>query len=189
MRHTPKNCEPFQLMISELLDGELNQADSLAVQKHLDNCTQCRHTASAFQQANNAVANLANHRQPDLPQKINGQQTARGSAPSNPNTLRRWLMIAAAVVVLVGLSAAFVQTTSPVSAKEFSAQEFARPLKDLHLLNMQQASDQELMLRALNMDLRAMRLELNQIPDSKEQDGLKSEIDLMLAKVRQFDSL
>jgi anti-sigma-K factor RskA len=188
MKKSISSCEPFELMISELIDGELNDSDTRDVQEHIQDCAACQELHSQFARVNAAVESLsANDRR-----LISAFADAKPRTEKSQTNVQRfaWRLIAlsTAAALLFAVFVTFYPTTNSLTAKEFSPQDFAQPLKELHVLNMHQERDQELMLKTLSMDLRAMKLELNQLNDSEEQGELASEIDLMLAKVNQFDS-
>ena len=80
-------------------------------------------------------------------------------------------------------------TPNPVTAEQFSPEEVVRPIKELHLINLQQQRDQELLLRTLGMDLRSLRLEIAQLDSgSEERQNLENQINAMIEKVREFES-
>ena len=75
----------------------------------------------------------------------------------------------------------------PAKANLVSPEQVAQPMSELHRINQQQSRDQGLMLKILGMDLRALRLEIDHLPEnSQERINLTQQVDAMLKKVRAF---
>jgi hypothetical protein len=199
MTEVNQNCESYEPLISALLDGELESAELKSVNEHLLKCSTCREQMSRFRRVNQAVVGLSNPVYAAESGLQAEQVTVATKSVVPKNKLSRgsrgrvrfpvWPMIPAVVAasVLVCLLIIAIPNQKPAAAEQVPAKQVADPIRDLHLINTQQQRDQDLMLRTLGMDLRALKLELNQLePGTPERIAMTKQIDLMLEKVRNF---
>ena len=132
---------------------------------------------------------------------MQAESTGRDSMSSEAGTLEpiqnktnwfsvwRLIPLGVAATLLVCFGIAAWPNPQPVNANQILPEQIAGPMFELETLNNQKQRDQDLMLRTLGMDLRAMKLEISQLePGSEERERLETQIDLMIAKVRKFES-
>lgn len=188
-------CQIYQPLVSVMLDGELTEAEQERLQEHLDSCASCRRLLVRFPQVDMAVGLLSGRNNEGVATNdlngIDGSVSKFERPVKKRLTFSAWRLIplAVAATVLVCLGMAMLPTPNPVTAEQVSPEEVVRPIKELHLINLQQQRDQELMLRTLGMDLRSLRLEIAQLDSgSEERQNLENQINEMIEKVRHFES-
>jgi hypothetical protein len=188
-------CKIYEPLVSVMLDDELTQTEQERLQVHLDRCPSCQHLLDTFSQVDESVGLLSGV-PTERVKTINLVGSDRSVSNHKPPAKKRlafsaWRLIplAVAATILVCLGITMLPTPNPVTAEQVSPEEVVRPFKELHLINLQQQRDQELMLRTLGMDLRSLRLEIAQLETgSEEQENLKQQINAMIEKVKQFES-
>jgi anti-sigma-K factor RskA len=199
MNHDHQNCEKFQILVSAMLDDELTPEEQTDLGQHLEQCDACRHLMNRFEAVNKGVELLS---QPEhVPGGIKSklEKTAvktetfvvTRQKPSARDWLSVWRLIplATAASVVFGLAFLATRTPEPVAAEQFSTEQFVKPVQELQFISEQQQRDQELMLKLLGMDLRSLRLELNQLDaESPERKKFSKRIDAMIERVREFES-
>ena len=154
-------CHVFEPLVSVMLDGELNQIEQEHLQKHLDGCPNCQRLLMEFSTVDQTVGMLS-----DIPDHQPTAKKGKDLLLERPVKKRlafsvwRLIPLAVAATVLVCLGITMLPTPSPVTADQVTPEQIVRPIKELHLINLQQQRDQELMLRTLGMDLRSLRLEI-----------------------------
>ena len=174
------NCETCQPLISAMLDGELTTAENDELDLHLQQCADCQIQVERFRAVNGAVRQLSN---PTIVKTELSKQVM-----SRSFSIWRTIPLAAAATLLVCLAIGTWPNPQPAKAEHVSAEQFVKPMEDLAYLNLQEQSDQELMLRTLGMDLRSLKLEINQLESgSVERLRLEQQIDAMIEKVRLFE--
>ena len=197
LNHT--NCEVIEPLISAMIDGELVGQEQVQVEQHLEHCQACQLKANSFEQVD-AAALLLSARRVDTLGTLDAVDDVVTSKTTNvyvvsrdKSSLKSWLslgrlaVMAAAATIVVGFAISMFPNQQPATASQFSADEIVQPIQELQLIHRQQQRDQELMLKTLEMDLRALRLELNELdPESDERKNLASDIDAMIEKVKQF---
>ena len=188
MISSKSECHVFEPLVSVMLDGELTQVEQEHVQKHLDGCPNCQQLLVGFSQVDQAVGMLS-----DVPDHHQAAKDAdlfleRPVKKRLAFSVWRLIPLAVAATVLICLGITMLPTPTPVTADQVTPEQIVRPIKELHLINLQQKRDQELMLRTLGMDLRSLRLEIAQLESgSQEQEILESQINAMIEKVNQFE--
>ncbi|MFK7767442.1 MAG: zf-HC2 domain-containing protein [Mariniblastus sp.] len=201
------SCEEFEVLISAMIDGELLPTKLESLQAHLDICTNCREQATTFKTIDSLVAigvesigmgsigmgsigmqSPSDNETPTLANvKVTRPNLKVSARPNRWLSIRRLVPLAAAATLLICLAFTAIQNPKPVTAEQVSPEQFVQPVRDLHFINLQQQRDQELMLRTLKMDLRSLKLEINQLePGSDERIKLVQQIDSMLEKVSLF---
>lgn len=194
-----QNCEPFEMFISSRLDDELTTDEQTLLDEHLQQCDSCQELVIRFQRVNASVESLSHplsHPQPQTDASNQPDQaTETFVVTRNKPVLKDWLSVwrlipaTTAAMVLVGLIVFATRTPEPIAAKQFSTDAFVEPVQQLQFISEQQQRDQDLMLRLLGMDLRSLRLELNQLDaDSPERADFAKRIDAMIERVRNFES-
>jgi anti-sigma factor RsiW len=191
-------CESFQLLISAALDGELDEREQVELDRHLSACGACRHWQASIVQQEQLLLTIADEdSQADLSELPLGQSDSAVGVPltvefKSPQAMSQrrglsWRLVgvsglAAAVLLGVGLIvSALVRQQGP--APTFSVE----PVAAMHAINVQSEEDQHAILRTVELDLRAMKLELKRMSlDDAARDQLGTQIDSLLAKTRQL---
>ena len=195
MNNNFNHCEPFEILISAMIDDEISTSESHELELHLTNCKSCQSRVAAFHHVNNSLNLLSighdenSHWRRDAAiDKPTLANSLSSSAIKSPFSIWRLIPLAAAATLLVCLAIAAWPNPKPANANQISPEEFVEPMKEIHLLNLQKQRDQELMLRTLGMDLRSLKLELNELePGSAERVKFAEQIDAMIEKVRTFE--
>lgn len=192
----PKNqgCETFEPLVSAMIDGELQPGEQVELESHLDHCQSCGNLVREFQRIDDAVGALGREQrfiEHDVENRVTETIVVTRQKPSVKDWLSPWRLVPVAGVaaLLVGLFIVMTQPPAEATADQFSAEEFVKPLTDLNRINLQQHRDQELMLKTLGMDLRALKLELKQLESAGPEDRqrLEQQIEMMLERVGSFD--
>jgi len=207
MNNQYSNCERYEPLLSAMLDGELDSTEREEMLVHLDDCPVCRAQVCAFEQVNRAIESLSHRRDlvvsepatlPGPLPSLNGVSGLNGIASLSElkptagkrriTSAWRWIPLAAAATLLIFLGITALPNPDSASAEQLPPEQIVEPMKEFLQYNMQQQHDQELMLWTLGLDLRAMKLEINQLePGSNERINLENRIDSMIAKVRKFE--
>lgn len=174
-------CE-FEPLVSAMIDDELSDEAKSNVTSHLTVCEHCQAMHAAFQTIDSVVC-VPNEQTPKPIAHISNHDV---TAESLRSSTTRFVPVAVAATLLVCISMIFVQD-QPAKANPVSPEQVAQPMSDLHLINQQQRRDQELMLKVLGMDLRALKLEISHLPEgSQERVALTDQVNAMLEKVHTF---
>jgi len=189
------HCEPFEPMVSAMIDGELSPEEQTLLDEHLGDCESCQQVVRDFHSINGAVDSLSSFPESsDFLQETAFTETfvVTHQKQSLENWISVWRLVplAAVATLLIGLFLVTAQPPQKATAEQLSPEQFVKPLSDLNRINQQQHRDQELMLRTLGMDLRALKLELNQLENAGPEDRTRfeSQIEAMLQRVQQFES-
>jgi negative regulator of sigma E activity len=201
LHHTdPSQCEIFEPLISAMLDGELTETEQNELLAHLDECSTCRAQVQAFQNVDQAVSSMNStaiayeeslEKTKSTDRLSNGKLSVDRSIVAHPSTWSWWRVIPLAVAasLLAILSITIINGPTPAKADQVTPEQIVKPMKELHLINLQQQRDQELMLRTLGMDLRSLKIEIAQLePGSPERKLLTEQVEAMIEKVRLFES-
>jgi len=187
MKDETSNCESFEILISAMLDNELDANEQNELESHLANCCSCQNLVQSYQQVNTMVDRLSVDW--SVPEKLNHEkQHSLKTSGVKRFSIWRLIPLAAAAMLLVSFTIAAWPNPQPAKAEQISSDQFVEPMKEIQFLNMEKQRDQELMLRTLGMDLRSLKLELNQLePGSPERQKFAEQIDAMIEKVRSFE--
>ncbi|MEM9941009.1 MAG: zf-HC2 domain-containing protein [Planctomycetota bacterium] len=188
IEHGPDD-EAFEMAISAMIDGELDVEESLELARHIDSCPHCKKTYQWMTEVNHRVSALSI---PPVDKPYHRENATVQQADSSRFADRVGFLapLIAAAVILFLIARIVVPSPQPASADQASPKEVVDSIVELSRINVQQKEDQELMLRTFNLDLRALRLELNQMDlESPKRAALAEQIDLMLEKVRAFAEL
>ena len=189
MKPNEQKCEPFELLISAMIDGELPADQRSELDAHLEQCESCVGLLDDFQNVDCVVESIGFEHNPNA--NITETFVVTRQKPSMKNWLSVWRLVplAGVAALMVGLFLVMTQPALKATAEQLTPEEFVRPLADLNRINIQQQRDQELMLRTLGMDLRALKLELNQLENAGPEDRLRLEkqIETMLDRVSSFE--
>lgn len=203
------DCDPFEILISADLDGELDAVERQVLQEHLSRCASCRGQRSNWAALHAELSHLefpagGDHESPFSEITLNGwkhelfrdclannsaHQTIvlppAGDPRHHARRGGRWLLGIAAGV-LVALSVTF----GLISQRQSQAVAVsAEPLVTMHAINVQAEQDQQALVRALAMELRTMKLEMRRLDMAPEARAeLEQQIDSLLVKTRQLDS-
>ncbi len=196
-QHESNGCETFEPLVSALIDGELNESETDAVESHLQNCHACQQLKRSFLILSNTIASQQiyefeasqsfmedmaprNGISAPLPQKVPNEQRRHWSLP--------WLVpiaIAASLLIWGAISMIPEKTNSVDTA---SVDSIAQPLADFQMINQQKQRDQQLMLKTMELELRSLRIELDQLdPNVATRDALAKQIEDMMHRVSHFE--
>lgn len=195
-------CTAFEILISADLDGELDEIESVELQRHLTTCSYCRDWHATCRQLAVAVASVATDRLSSdrslFTATFNGREqpalSAENSSPApkphgqsrNPShgSGRWFLTIAALLLVGIGLSFAFFSRH-----RAGLGTLNVEPVAAMHAINLQTEQDQQATLRAVEMELRAMKLEVNRLQlEPADRAQIENRLDSLLTKARQLDA-
>lgn len=177
-------CE-FEPLVSAFMDNELSGEAVTDVIAHLATCETCQDLHGSFREVDSLV-HFSDERMSRLRSDRISSRSVRKDV-AQLTIVGRFVRLAVVATLLIGLGMVLIQDR-PAEADAISPEQVAQPMQQLHLINQQQRRDQELMLRVLGMDLRALKLEISQLPkDSKERSNLTQQVDLMLERIRQFE--
>jgi hypothetical protein len=193
------NCEDFEPLISAMIDGELEPDELAYTQSHVDDCACCQAKVTSFENVDRAMFLLSSKVESSAEfsdaTSTDQRQTEVFVVSREKSSLKDWISpwrlvpLGAAAALLIGVGMTMFPQPQPVTANQFSPEQYVQPMKELYQINVQQQRDQELMLRTLGMDLRALKLELQQLESgSTDHENLAQQVDVMLEKVRQFDT-
>ena len=112
------NHQIIQRQLSAYLDNELEFSETIQVEKHLDNCDQCRRVLTDFQTQQNLISNLRHDVPVDIWSQIQGQIGEPVDEKISPPLWRRlWLPIPTAglvAVLVIGIIFLFPTSEDPV---------------------------------------------------------------------------
>ncbi len=187
MTNENNNCEPFEILISALIDDEISTHESQELETHLAVCQACHSHATGFRQVNELVDQHSS-RDPFSGSSANTSTKVLRSTRKKSMAIWRLIPLAVAATLLVCFAIAAWPNPQPANAEQISPAQFVEPMKEIHYLNIQKQRDQDLMLRTLGMDLRSLKLELNELEaGSIERVKFAEQIDAMLEKVQAFE--
>lgn len=164
-------CQQLGPALSALIDGELAGTEKSAVAQHLISCDACRQRVRAFETVNQSILK-------------------RGEAPRVSPARSRWpghfrfaAPLAAAALLLVGVLINWPQTP-PAEPETLTAEEMLRPIQQIHQISQQREHDQTLMLQTMELNLRTMQLELEQLPPGDPQRAvMQQRLDSLMGRV------
>jgi anti-sigma factor RsiW len=188
-----ESCVEYQSLLSAEMDGELDERELVALRQHLAECADCSRWQAAAGRLNARVAALLDdqfaeqvgelclnsRRREDLAVP----KAALVAFPTNATRNARWFWAAAAMLFLgAGISLAiYANRKPPVSTVS------VQPLVDLHAINVQSERDQQAVLETVELELRAMKLQMRRMDlDPAERDQLENRIESLFAKTRSL---
>lgn len=174
-------CEVMGERLSADRDGELLDAERTELQQHLRGCSACRRRAERFAAVDRALS--ANELAPSdgFERRLARAVPPAGRAAAWPRLVR----VAAAAVVLLAVGMLVL-----VASDRADAGRIAAPIATIELLQRQAADDQRALLRTMEWELRALRLELGQLGlDDESRSPVLSRIDRLLEHVRAPNAL
>jgi anti-sigma factor RsiW len=136
------SCSQFQNLIHGYLDGELDLAGSLEVEKHLPECERCMHTFQNQQAMRAAIreGSLYHHSPPRLRSRILSAIQEEAGAPmqiGRASNVRWWIGIAAAILIVIG-AWQFFPTSGGLDAMTAElVSDHVRSLLATHLMDVQ----------------------------------------------------
>ena len=193
----PKNhdCDTFEPLVSAMIDNELLPNERVELNLHLNQCESCESLVREFQQIDEAVGALGLGPEGNDVENRMSEFSETFVVTRQKQSVKNWFSpwrlvpLAGVAALVVGLFMVVSQPAPEATADQISAEEFVKPLTDLNLINLQQQRDQDLMLRTLGMDLRALKLELKQLESAVPEDRqrLEQQIETMLERVGSFE--
>ena len=205
MPDTDASCEYFEILISAMTDGELDIQETAELNQHLENCSGCRQLSQQFANVDELLAehSLMEHRGYHVESSLeyrtemldsNGSLPKYSPAPTKlphrTRQSRKWityLPLAVAATLLGCLILIAWPNPQPAAAGQLSPEEVIQPMQELKRINQQKQRDQEMMLHAFSLELRVLKLELNQLePDSPERIAMSQRIDAMLERLHPY---
>ena len=188
------SCTFFEPLVSAMLDNELELHEREQLELHLERCSHCKELLRAFGQVDSAVEIPLSERLGSVSRISITPKPPIKTLPVKRQSGNRWpsvwklISLAAAATLLVSLAITAIPGPRTATAEQISADQFVQPMKDLRRINLQRQQDQDLMLRTLGMDLRSLKIELNQLePGSDERKNLAAQVDTMIEKVSRFE--
>lgn len=191
MNSNDQQCEQFEPLVSAMLDGELSPTELDQVNNHLAKCDSCRQLRNKFASVDKSVLRLGEFDCPTDQGSITETFVITRQKPELKNWLSVWRLVpvAAVAALSIGMFLVISHPASKATADQLTPEQFVKPMTDLNRINQQQQRDQELMLRTLGMDLRSLKLELNQLENAGSEDRvrLENQIEEILNRVEQFE--
>ncbi len=203
-----EGCNEFQILISADFDGELDERELIELKQHLTVCPSCRSWQSTCQQLGVDLTAVATSQiEADLVGSVASDPWVNGTchhafetdvatsdfnvrkpeakSHAKPNGSGRWFLgIAALLLVAIGVSfGVFSRRNTAVASENFE------PLAAMHAINLQTEQDQLATLRAVQMELRMMKLEMKQSKmDPAVREQMETRLESLLSKTRQLDA-
>ena len=177
--HSNLNCDDYQQMLSARLDGELEEEEWATISEHMTVCSYCSRRLEELAAVDNQVAWDVG-----LSEDFRGRITDAGTIRQ---TERRPLGLRVVLAVAAGLLLALA-LPSFRAAPEIQADDFIQPLVNLERIEQQENLTRRAMYRAVELDLRALKLELQEARlDEETQRDLLARLDQLTFKFRGFD--
>jgi predicted anti-sigma-YlaC factor YlaD len=169
-------CDKFSEMISAHLDGDLELAECHRLEAHLAECHECQERLRIFQQIDGACR----QGRPELPGELRAK-VAHRIASRHTSRPVGWLVRSALAASIVAAAAfLWIPKNRAVDANQISV-----PLADLYFISYEEQQTQDTLSKTLELDLRALRLELQSLQaDPETLASLSDRIDRLIARVR-----
>lgn len=129
-------CEDALLLISGRIDGVNTPEEDRVLQAHLESCSQCRGILQAFVEQNRSLAAMEAEPPSDLSAKVMAAIASECAPKKKRNKLWPVLAAAAAIALVVGLSAEWLpkfdgQTeTAPIVARSLPEEPVAQAVNE-----------------------------------------------------------
>ncbi len=176
-------CDDFGELVSARLDNELSESEQLALDGHLAVCEVCRQRVATFGEIQLLVRSPIEFDGPQVARTLHGVWGHRST--SRHGRLRKWWSsagtYATAAVLLLGF-VGFIKTvqteprqTGSTAMQTAGSEELKLqrgrllPLENLRVISHQQRRTQEMVRETLQWELRAMKLDLEQLELSEDQ--------------------
>ncbi len=181
-------CETMGERVSAYHDGELRDAERVELERHLAECHACRRRRERFAAIDRSL-NDTELEPPLHPMHLEERIAhALHEAPVRGDRSIAWprlIRVAAAAVVVLAVGMLVLVTSDRADAGRTAV-----PLATLELLQRDAAGDQRAMLKTMEWELRALRLELGRLDvDEENRSPVLSRIDRLLERVRAPDAL
>ena len=190
------SCDEFELLISCSSDDELSFDEQMQLALHLEDCRSCRIRRDSFGRLNQLVAQLgsasvlANHQTCTRPGPANSlDKPRRTDRPRWTALLMRAIPVAVVATVVAGLLAPNGSSKSTATATELQAAEIVVPLVSYSAVNLQRMRDQQALVETLELELRALKLEIASIHDQEKSKSLAARIEALLEKTKSIEMI
>lgn len=194
-RADPETCELLGSLLSAQRDGELDPAEMETVNRYLETSPSCRQTLAAFAQIDELVFAVSSPREPACePANECGPGGPYRVDQSRASQLRtkfftRGGSLAAAALVLIALTLTAIPPDSSVTGDQI-----ALPLTELEWISDEQEASQARLLKTMELELRALKLQLANLdvptdPDAdfaEENQRIRAKLNALIDKVHQF---
>ena len=165
------SCESFEIAISEMLDGELTGSDKTRLGQHLIQCASCRQTVREFEALNHSLMSLGEP-----------QETPLVRRKIKSSWISAYRVIPAAIATALAVCLLFM-VWPLLQPNQVNAEELVERMQTAEQVTAQQQLDQELSLRVMEMQLRMLRVELEELQESNESEALEVAIDSLMHRV------
>ena len=131
-------CETTRNVLHGYLDGELDAARAAEFERHLETCRECANTLGAEESLRSSLqrSGLYEHAPVSLRKKIRADLDAATLSPAAPRIPAwRWLAVAAAIVIVVGLS--WFSWLRPIKDSASTAPFTVAEIIDAHVRSLQ----------------------------------------------------
>lgn len=185
MKNEQLPCAHFAPLISEKVDGELDHESAVQLDSHLNECFACQERMAIYQRIDNAVLATGNG---DLREMEMVQSPAPVVAPRSSmiGAVTLWTPLAAFASVLIGL----MITGLPSPPTTVNAEQIAQPLADLEWIDREHRENHSRMLKMIELDLRALKVEMSQLSvadgNSDDKQRLEQNFDQLVERVSQL---
>ena len=191
-------CPEYGELISAAVDDELQPAEWLRLDHHMQQCDGCRHLLSQFREMEDLCREPAANCSLARDEGINGQAEAlhqfrleASTAYVANQTGAKWywlfgrlVPLAAAATVLVALFwITHLEDPSTVQGQQMVAPMIATPLTEINELNLARRQSQQQQGDVMGLELRALKLELGQLKDQSAAQPLIQRINQLLDQI------
>jgi hypothetical protein len=116
----------------------------------------------------------------------------KNSRPQGPlhatEIVMRIVSVAVAATVIIGLFAFYGTGNAEATATQVHAADIAVPLVSYSQMNFQRMRDQRALAETLDLELRALKLEIASIKDQEKSKSLTAAIDALLEKIKSIET-
>ena len=173
-QHTNDSCQDVEPLLSALLDDELSEEEAARVDDHLSKCVACRQQLEWFSAVDGWTRAETAPRSSEV----------AGAAGKVRRTWARPILAVAAGITLV---IALPIIRAPATIK---ADDVIEPLVTLEVIQQQQGLTRQSMFQTMELDLRALTLELQGADiDVETRRMLMARIESLGNKLEQFESM
>lgn len=173
-QHKSPSCQDVEPLLSALLDDELSEEEAARVDDHLSECVACRQQLEWFSAVDGWTRTEADLRDCEI---------AEADGKVRRTWARPMLALAAAITLVIALPI----FRTPATIK---ADDVIEPLVTLEVIQQQQGLTRQSMFQTMELDLRALTLELQGADiDVETRRMLMERIESLGDKLEQFESM